>query len=86
MGFDSGSIQGINSLVQDNQQRINSLQSEKANLLSKYADADSRLNIEYQDNLVTIQKQAQDAIKTKYSDVVAQIQKIDVEKGNNTKE
>ena len=86
VGFDSGSIQGINSLVQDNQQRIGSLQGERANMLSKYADADTRLDIEYQDNLVTIQKQAQDAIKSRYADVTAQIAKIETDKGTNTKE
>jgi hypothetical protein len=55
-------------------------------MLSKYADADTRLDIEYQDNLVTIQKQAQDAIKSRYADVTAQIAKIETDKGTNTKE
>ena len=86
VGFDSGAVQGINSLMQDNQQKINSLEGGKANMLAQYADADYRVNIDYLDKLTTIQKQAQDAIKSKYTDVVAQIQSIDAEKGKNTKE
>jgi len=55
-------------------------------MLSKYKDADAKLDLEYLDTITTIQTESKKALQDRYNSVITQIQKIDAEKGKATKE
>jgi len=84
--FTSGGIQGINNIIDEGNQAITSLEGERESMLSKYKDADAKLDIEYLDTITTIQADSKKALQDRYNSVVTQIQKIDAEKGKATKE
>ena len=86
IGFTSGGIQGINNIIDEGNQTITDLEQERESMLSKYKDADAKLDIEYLDTITTIQEESKKALQDRYNSVITQIQKIDAEKGKATKE
>lgn len=79
-------VASLDQLMQDNSKEISELEEGKQSMLSQYRMQHDAIIKQYTDKITDLTKENKNAIKARYTEVVAEIQKIDAEKGKTTKE